>query len=50
MGNLKYQSNLNIDNNKINYQIPTYNLNQGLYILKISTENSVYYSKKFIKI
>ncbi len=50
MGNLKYQSTLNIENNIINYQIPTSNLSKGLYILKISTKKSVYYSQKFIKI
>lgn len=50
IGNLKYQSTLNIENNIINYQIPTSYLSKGLYILKISTKNSVYYSKKFMKI
>ncbi len=49
MGKLEYQNTLEIDNNTLNYQIPTSYLNSGLYILKVSTKKSLFYSEKFIK-
>ncbi len=50
IGNLVYKNMLTTNDNKTNYSIPLSHLNNGLYILKIHSENSIYYSNKFVKI
>lgn len=50
LGELVYSGKILTDNRNITYEIPVNYLNSGMYILNISEKNSLFYTKKIIKL